>query len=144
MIRQEDMKEHLREFFAFSGFPQGIGALDGCHFCASPPKEHAVDYYNYKGGYSIVLLAVVDHMYRFRYINVGALGRCHDASVYARSRLSGMVDGGYFQLPVAVIEGVEVQPIILCDQAFPLTTNLLKPFPNASPNKEEASFNYNL
>ncbi|KAH7957874.1 hypothetical protein HPB52_024039 [Rhipicephalus sanguineus] len=28
MIRQEDMKEHLGEFFAFSGFPQGIGALD--------------------------------------------------------------------------------------------------------------------
>lgn len=46
MIRQEDMRKHLREFFAFSGFSQGIGALGGCHFRASPPKENAVDYYN--------------------------------------------------------------------------------------------------
>lgn len=48
MIRQDQMKDHMREFFTFSGFPQGIGALDGCHFCVSPPKEHAVDYHNYK------------------------------------------------------------------------------------------------
>lgn len=51
---------------------------------------------------------------------------------------------GHFGLPVAVIEGVEVQPIILCDQAFPLSTNLLKPFPNALPRTRETSFNYNL
>ncbi|KAL1469386.1 hypothetical protein MTO96_025110 [Rhipicephalus appendiculatus] len=55
-----------------------------------------------------------------------------------------MVDGGYFTLPVAVIEGVEVQPIILCNQAFPRMTNLIKPFLNALPNTEKATFNYNL
>ncbi|KAH7941253.1 hypothetical protein HPB49_011348 [Dermacentor silvarum] len=32
MIRQDQMKDHMREFFTFSGFPQSIGALDGCHF----------------------------------------------------------------------------------------------------------------
>ncbi|KAL1475368.1 hypothetical protein MTO96_037332 [Rhipicephalus appendiculatus] len=34
--------------------------------------------------YSMILLAVVDHRYCFRYVNVGAPGRCHDA-VYVRS-----------------------------------------------------------
>ncbi|XP_075559184.1 uncharacterized protein LOC142590668 [Dermacentor variabilis] len=144
MIRRQELKQHIREFFALSGFPQGIGALDGCHFCVSPPKENAVDYHNYKGWYSIILLAMVDHMYRFRYINIGAPGRCHDANVYARSRLSTLVEGAYFSLPVALIEDVEVKPIILCDQAFPLTTNLLKPFSNALPDTHEAAFNYNL
>ncbi|KAH7976923.1 hypothetical protein HPB52_021500 [Rhipicephalus sanguineus] len=44
-----DMEEHMREFFAVTGFPQGVGALDGCHFPVSPPKKYASDYYNYKG-----------------------------------------------------------------------------------------------
>ncbi|KAF2902214.1 hypothetical protein ILUMI_03972 [Ignelater luminosus] len=33
----------------------------GCHIEVCPPKSVAVDYYNYKGWYSIVLLAVPDH-----------------------------------------------------------------------------------
>ncbi|KAG0444008.1 hypothetical protein HPB47_014297 [Ixodes persulcatus] len=45
----DDMAEHIREFQAVCGFPQGIEALDGCHIPVSPPKEHASDYYNYKG-----------------------------------------------------------------------------------------------
>ncbi|KAL1481701.1 hypothetical protein MTO96_034279, partial [Rhipicephalus appendiculatus] len=49
MIPRQDMNEHIRELFAVSGFPQGIGALDGCHFCVYPPNLHAVDCYNYKG-----------------------------------------------------------------------------------------------
>ncbi|KAL1417810.1 hypothetical protein MTO96_006067 [Rhipicephalus appendiculatus] len=31
------MAEHIREFTAMLGFPQAIGALDGCHFPVSPP-----------------------------------------------------------------------------------------------------------
>ncbi|KAL3195898.1 hypothetical protein MRX96_045479 [Rhipicephalus microplus] len=61
-----------KEFF--TGFPQGVGALDGCHFTVSPPKKYASDYYNYKGWYSMILLALVDHRYRFRYTNVGSPG----------------------------------------------------------------------
>ncbi|XP_037276716.2 uncharacterized protein LOC119169805 [Rhipicephalus microplus] len=44
-----DMEEHMREFFAVTGFPQGVGALDGCHFPVSPPKKYASDYYDCKG-----------------------------------------------------------------------------------------------
>ncbi|XP_064475550.1 uncharacterized protein LOC135389432 [Ornithodoros turicata] len=49
MVSPGEMGEHIREFYAVSGFPQGVGALDGCHFAVSPPKNNAVDYYNYKG-----------------------------------------------------------------------------------------------
>ncbi|KAL3244286.1 hypothetical protein MRX96_018908 [Rhipicephalus microplus] len=67
--------------FAVTGFPQGVGVLDGCHFLVSPPKKYASDYYNYKGWYSMILLALVDHRYRFRCTNVGSPGRCHDSFV---------------------------------------------------------------
>lgn len=49
MPSQENMPTHIKEFQAVCGFPQGVGALDGCHIPVSPPKEHATDYYNYKG-----------------------------------------------------------------------------------------------
>ncbi|CAN8011069.1 unnamed protein product [Ixodes pacificus] len=144
MVRADDISAHMREFFAVFGFPQAVGALDGCHFPISPPKEHATDYYNYKGWHSIILLALVDHRYRFRYINLGTPGRCHDANVYGRSQLRTLVDSVQFQSPTVAIEGTAIAPIILCDQAFPLTTNLLKPFASATSETREAVFNYNL
>lgn len=49
MVSRKDMAAHLREFFAVTGFPHALGAMDGCHFPISPPKEHASDYHNYKG-----------------------------------------------------------------------------------------------
>ncbi|KAH8027982.1 hypothetical protein HPB51_012252 [Rhipicephalus microplus] len=49
MLAADEMTHHIREFYAVTGFPQAVGALDGCHFPVSPPKENAIDCYNYKG-----------------------------------------------------------------------------------------------
>ncbi|XP_049522528.1 uncharacterized protein LOC125945022 [Dermacentor silvarum] len=144
MVTGNDMENHIGEFYASTGFPQGVGALDGCHFPVSPPKEHASDYYNYKGWHSVILLALVDHCYVFRYTNVGSPGRCHDAHVYHQSSLSRLVSGPTFRHPTTLISGVAVPPLILCDQAFPLTPNLIKPFASTSSSEEQKHFNYQL
>ncbi|KAH7967949.1 uncharacterized protein LOC119381906 [Rhipicephalus sanguineus] len=139
------MAEHIREFTAMLGFPQAVGALDGCHFPVSPPKESATDYRNYKGWYSMILLALVDHPYRFRYVNVGSPGRCHYSYVYQRSLLENAVQGPLFRRPLLTISGTAAPPLILCDQAFPLTANLIKPFSHrAQLSNEQRLFNYNL
>ncbi|KAL3191314.1 hypothetical protein MRX96_018722 [Rhipicephalus microplus] len=49
MLAADEMTHHIREFYAVTGFPLAVRALDGCHFPVSPPKENAIDYYNYKG-----------------------------------------------------------------------------------------------
>ncbi|KAG0430254.1 hypothetical protein HPB47_022855 [Ixodes persulcatus] len=85
MVRSQDLDHHVLEFQAVLGFPNAIGALDGCHLPVFPPKNSAVHYRNYKGWYSVILLALVDHRYRFRYVNVGFPGKFHDANVYGRS-----------------------------------------------------------
>ncbi|XP_049523939.1 uncharacterized protein LOC125945726 [Dermacentor silvarum] len=137
MPTASSMAEHIREFTATLEFPQAMGSLDGCHFPVSPPKESATDYRNYKGWYSIILLALVDHKYRFRYINVGSPGRCHDAYVYHRSRLADAVQGPLFRRPLVTISGTAVPPLIPCDQAFPLTVNLIKPFSHRAQLSDE-------
>ncbi|KAH9360389.1 hypothetical protein HPB48_008385 [Haemaphysalis longicornis] len=71
---------------------------------------------NLEDEYSIILLALVDHRYRFRYTNVGSPGRCHDAYVYGRSKLRKFVESEAFRGPTAEIEGMLVPPIILCEQ----------------------------
>lgn len=78
------------------------------------------------------------------YIRVGSPGRCHDASVYADSELKNLVEGAHFKTHQAIIEGTRVAPIILCDQAFPLAQNLMKPYANPQDGTPQKVFNYNL
>ncbi|XP_037514507.1 uncharacterized protein LOC119390871 [Rhipicephalus sanguineus] len=139
-----DMEDHITELQLSTGFPQCVGALDGCHFPVSPQKEYVNDYFNYKGWYSVILLALVDHNYMFRFINVGSPGRCHDAHVYHQSNLSRLIERPTFRKPTTTLSNVAVPPLLLCDQAFPLTPNLIKPFASTGCSDEQKNFNYKL
>ncbi|XP_077507836.1 uncharacterized protein LOC144118947 [Amblyomma americanum] len=145
MPRTHELAEHLRQFAAVAGFPQGVGAVDGCHIEVCPPLEHAVDYHNYKGWYSTILLAVADHRYKFLYTNSGSPGRNHDAAVFEVSRLPKILDSDLFKREVREIEGVQIGPLFLADQAFPLQKNVMKPFPHSGIIGSDAQeFNFRL
>jgi hypothetical protein len=68
-------------------FPNCIGALDGKHILMYPPRNSGSTYYNYKEGFSIVLLALVDADYKFIAIDLGANGRCSDAGIWDNSKM---------------------------------------------------------
>nr|XP_037270413.1 uncharacterized protein LOC119162031 [Rhipicephalus microplus] len=56
-----------------------------------------------------------------------------------------MVQGPLLKAPVVTIGGVAVPPLVLCDQAFPLTPNLIKPFGHNTPlSAEQKNFNYHI
>ncbi|KAM7297561.1 uncharacterized protein ISCGN_022712 [Ixodes scapularis] len=140
--KPDQLEDHMQRFTAVTGFPQGVGALDGCHIEICPPKEYAADYHNYKGWYSMILLAVVDHNYRFLYVNVGSPGRNHDSAVFRKSMLPALIASDLFRVGTKQIAGCDVGPIILCDQAFPLDTHLMKPFPYSSAvDEKQQAFN---
>ena len=67
-----------------SGFPQAIGAIDGCHIRIKAPLKNAEDYINRKDYHSIILQGLVDSRYLFRDIFVGWTGKTHDARVFKK------------------------------------------------------------
>ena len=67
---EEDWKQIEHRFNIKWNFPNCIGSLNGKHIMIRcPPNSHSL-FYNYKGFFSIVLMALFDADYHFIYIDV--------------------------------------------------------------------------
>ncbi|XP_037940666.1 uncharacterized protein LOC119673458 [Teleopsis dalmanni] len=117
-LTSDKVNECIRGFEVL-GFPQCLGAMYGSHIEIKPESQNAVDYYNYKGWYSIVLFALVDYRYRFLYRNVGYPGRVNDSFIFENSSLKRQLEN-YITLEDKnrVIDGVKIPILILGDSAF--------------------------
>uniref|UniRef100_A0A0A1WWQ2 Glucan endo-1,3-beta-glucosidase 11 n=1 Tax=Zeugodacus cucurbitae TaxID=28588 RepID=A0A0A1WWQ2_ZEUCU len=143
--------------------------LDECHNEVKPSPTDATDYYNYKGWYSIVLLAVVDYRlgyfydnilflltciyifiyksrYRFLYVNIGAPGRCNDSQIYNASLLKQMMDHNELLTNNKMeIGGIQMPICIIGDSAFRFSTSLMKPYAfSLALTETQKLFNYKL
>lgn len=72
--------------------------MDGKHIDIEAPYKSGSQYYNYKGRFSIGLMATCDADYRFTTVDVGAYGRQSDAGIFSISALGTRLESGNFTL----------------------------------------------
>ena len=127
-------------------FPHFLGAIDGKHVVMKAASNTGPLYYNYKGTFSTVLMALVDSNYKFIAIDVGAYGRNSDGGIFANSNLGKAIASNSLHFPAdAGLPGADQLPyVIIGDEAFPLQEHLLRPFPGTGCQKNKQIYNYRL
>lgn len=143
----EVWREIAEKFRDRWNFPHVCGALDGKHVaCRAPPNSGSL-YYNYKGFYSIVLLALVDADYKFIWADIGGLGSASDAQIYNESELKRCVEDGTigFPDPEPLAHDTQDMPYFFVgDDAFALRKTMMKPYSQRGVSNDERIFNYRL
>ncbi|KAK3928211.1 Protein ALP1-like [Frankliniella fusca] len=105
---------------------------------------------NYHGTFSTVLLAACDADYRFTYVHIGAAGRESDSGIFQQCEFGQQILNGMLPLPPPLLlrsaPGVEkrLPAVFVGDAAFPLLTNLMRPYGGVNLSPEQKIFNYRL
>ena len=131
------------------GFPHCIGAVDGKHVNVFAPPNSGSTFFNYKGFFSVVLMAVADADSRFVVVDIGDFGSNSDGGIFRRSAFGQGLLSGCLNLPPDEqlsnsVTGDVVPYVFLADEAFPLGKNLMKPYPGRGLTNERNLFNYHL
>ena len=102
-------------------------------------------FYNYKGFFSIVLLAIVDGDYKFVWAHVGANGSSSDCDIYNNSDLEPALREctiGFPNPEPFAHDDRDMPYFIVADDAFPLRPYMVKPFSHQYLSHDERIFNY--
>lgn len=93
------------------------------------------------------MLALVDPDYRFLAIDVGGYGKEGDAGLFAASNMGKWINSGLFPFPPPkkiAQQGIPLPHVIVGDEAFKLTSHMMRPYPKEQSNTdtEKAIYNY--
>lgn len=144
---EETWQKTAEDFYKDCNFPLCVGAIDGKHVQLKAPVHSGSQYHNYKGHFSIVLMAVADSKGKFIVIDVGGHGSCSDGGIFKDSSFFKLLNANKLQLPKpAKIPNTdcELPHVFVGDEAFALMPNLMRPFPRRLLNNEKRIFNYRL
>lgn len=144
----EEWEKITREFEKYTNFPNCIGAIDGKHIRIIKPLDSGSMYFNYKHFFSTVLLAVCDANYCFTYIDVGACGKSNDSTIFKYSELFKKLSQQSLNIPgpkpISAIRSTSLPYVIVGDEAFSLSENVMRPYRGKSLTKDKRIFNYRL
>lgn len=79
--------------------PNCFGAIDGKHIRIKCPPNSGSCFFNYKKYFSTVLLAICDHLYRFKLVDIGAYGGNSDGGIFDASIIGQSIKNDQLNLP---------------------------------------------
>ena len=141
------MEELSKRFLEIKGFSHCLGAIDGKHCAFTCPHNSGSAFYNYKGSFSIVLMAVADASYMFTYVDVGDYGRQCDSAVFNNSAFGKALKDNTLNVPHGdFLPGTTTNAryCFIGDEAFPLRENLQRPYPGKMLSEKRRIYNYRL
>lgn len=140
--------EISNKFETFANFPNCIGAVDGKHIRVIKPTDTGSLYYNYKHYFSIVLIGVCDANYSFVAIDVGAYGKSSDSSIFKESMFYKKMMKNALNIPdpkpISTLNTEPMPHVIVGDEAFGLSENIMRPYGGKNLTVTKKVFNYRL
>ena len=139
------MEKIGHEFFKEWNFPNCLGALDSKHIAIECPGYRGSEYFNYKGFFSIVLMAICDAKCCFILVDVRNYGKDNDVHILNNSAMGRAFLNKEMQIPFSKsINGHFLPYVIVADEIFGLKPWSMKPFPGKDLTETQAIFNYRL
>lgn len=126
-----------------------MGCIDGKHVRTICPPNSGSEYFNFKGFFSVVLMAVADAKYFFTAVDVGSYGREGDSSIFKKSNFGRRLKSEELDLPPdrplpttnVCDDGTCVPFILLGDEAFGLSKNVMRPYPSKGLTSQKRIYN---
>lgn len=116
-------------------------ALDGKHVQVAAFGNSGSSFRNYKGTFSIVLMAITDADSRFLFVDIGHPGAANDSGIFRKTCFYQALQNEDLNLP-AMPEGLKVLHHFVADDAFGLSERIYKPFPERGLDLRQRIFNY--
>ena len=106
------------------------GALNGKHIAYKCPPKSDSQYFNYKGFYSVVLMALVDADYKFIWVDLGSTGSASDVQICNNSEFKELAEDETirFSAPDPLPNDYQDVPyFFIGDDAFVPRETMMKP-----------------
>jgi len=109
------------------------------------PRDSAVDYFSRNQQHDFIIQAIADGKGLFLDFAAGYPGSLHDARVYRNSSLYQRASNeDVLKEPVERIGITDIRPYLVGDSAYPISPWLMKPYPEATCDPSEITFNKEL
>ncbi|XP_069618718.1 uncharacterized protein [Ranitomeya imitator] len=135
-------------FEATTQFPNCVGSLGGKHIQVMVPPKKGSRSYNLKKYFSVLFLALVDSRYHFVAVHTMADGSPTDAKMLSATRNGQQILTAHLSLPnprpLPGSMGSPVPFVIVADEAFAVTNNVLRPFPKRGLDTRRRIYNNRL
>ncbi|CAI9582856.1 unnamed protein product [Staurois parvus] len=140
----EDWQFISSQFEEMWNFPNCGGAIDGRHVRINPPHHSGSLYYNYKGFFSIIIIAIINANCEFIMVDVGKNGKFSDGTVIEQTHFYEKLKEKQLKLPENDETKEGLNFAFVTDEAFSLQDHILRPYSQEALTKERKVFNYRL